>query len=127
MRRQAAVIRASRSWLVGAAALALLCAAGPAPAAAAGPLTATFEKSSDWGSGFVGAYVIRNGGTTAVNGWELRLQLPAGARLTSAWSGVLSGSGTTPVLANEVWTRTIAAGGSVRVGFQGIASGTFAG
>ncbi|MDO8189120.1 cellulose binding domain-containing protein [Conexibacter sp. JD483] len=120
----------SRNWLVGAATVAALAAAtagAAAPASAAGPLTATFEKTSDWGSGFVGAYVIRNGGTTPVSGWEVRLTLPAGARLTSAWSGVLSGTGTTPVLSDESWTRTIAAGGSVRIGLQGVASGLFPG
>jgi chitodextrinase len=98
-----------------------------ASAAQAAANTATFTKTSDWGSGFVGNYVIKNNGTTPLVGWKLELTMPLGASLTSAWSGVLGGVAAKPVLTDESWTRTIPAGGSVQVGFQGVASGTFAG
>ena len=88
------------------------------PAPPSGGLTATFAKSSDWGSGFVGAYTIKNGGSSTVNGWRLEFDLPAGATVTSAWSGKLSSSGSHYVLTDVSWTHTIAPGGSVQVGFQ---------
>ncbi len=87
-------------------------------AAPSGGLTATFFKSSDWGSGFVGGYTIKNGGSSTANGWRLEFDLPAGATVTSAWSGTLSSSGNHYVLTDAAWTHTIAPGGSVQVGFQ---------
>ena len=98
----------------------------PPPPPPSGSVTATFAKSSDWGNGFVGEYTIRNGGTTTVNGWKLEFDLPASETVTSAWSGKLSASGTHYVLTDEDWTRTIAPGASVKVGFQGTYSGAFA-
>ncbi len=106
------------------AALSLLVAA-PASGQAAG-LTATFAKGSDWGSGFIGHYTIRNDTSTAVQGWTLEFDLPARERLASAWSAKLSSSGTHYVLTDEAWTHTIAPGESVEVGFQGAYSGQFA-
>lgn len=106
------------------AALTLLVAA-PASAVAAGP-TATFSKGSDWGSGFIGHYLIRNDTSSAIQGWELEFDLPAGERLTSAWSAKLSSSGSHYVLTDESWTHSIAPGGSVEVGFQGSYGGQFA-
>ena len=89
-------------------------------------LTANFTKGSDWGSGSIGHYTVRNDTSTAVQGWTLEFDLPAGERLTSAWSAKLSSSGTHYVLTDEAWTHTIAPGESVEVGFQGASSGQFA-
>jgi chitodextrinase len=111
--------------LVPLVAVLALSVTGPAAAQAAG-VTATFSKSSDWGSGFVGHYEIRNGGTTAIQGWKLEFDLPAGERLTSAWSARMSSSGNHYVLTDEDWTHTIAPGTSVDVGFQGEYGGQFA-
>ena len=47
------------------------------PAFAAGP-TATFVKTSDWGSGWEGKYTITNGGTTTISSWTVAFDLPAG-------------------------------------------------
>jgi chitodextrinase len=91
-----------------------------------GGLTATFFKSSDWGSGYVGGYTIKNGGSSTVNGWRVEFDLPSRASVTSAWSGVLSSSGNHYVLTDASWTHTIAPGGSVQVGFQVAYTGTFA-
>ena len=104
------------------AALTLLTAA---PASAEAGATATFSKGSDWGSGFIGHYVIRNDTSATIQGWELELDLPAGERLTSAWSAKLSSSGTHYVLTDEAWTHSIAPGGSVEIGFQGTYGGQF--
>jgi chitodextrinase len=100
--------------------------ASPPPPPPAGALTATFTKTSDWGNGFVAEYAIRNGGTSTVTGWKLEFDLPAGETITSAWSGKLSSSGSHYVLTDEDWTRTIAPGATVKVGFQGAYTGTFA-
>ncbi len=104
------------------AALTLLAAV---PAAAEAGAAATFSKGSDWGSGFIGHYVIRNDTAATIRGWELEFDLPVGERLTSAWSAKLSSSGTHYLLTDEEWTRSIAPGGSVEIGFQGAYSGQF--
>lgn len=95
-----------------------LIAAAPATADAAGP-TATFAKTDDWGSGFIGRYTIQNGGATAIDGWRLEFDLPADETITGAWSAKLSRSANHYVLTDEPWTHTIAPGGSVVVGFEG--------
>lgn len=64
-------------------------------------LSANFTKGSDWGSGFIGHYTIRNDTSAAVQGWKLEFDLPAGERLTGAWSAKLSSSGTHYVLTDE--------------------------
>jgi chitodextrinase len=99
--------------------------ASPPPPPPPGTLAATFTKTSDWGNGFVAEYAIRNDGSTTVTGWKLEFDLPATETVTSAWSGKLSSSGNHYVLTDEDWTRTIAPGATVTVGFQGAYSGAF--
>ena len=62
MRLRTAMVTAAVTLLGGVAAVVVA-----APAMAAGP-TATFVKTSDWGSGWEGKYTITNGGTTTMNG-----------------------------------------------------------
>lgn len=96
------------------------------PAAASAATTgATFTKTSDWGNGFVANYVIGNGGSSAMNGWKLEFDLQQGQSLTSAWSSKMTRQGDHYVFTPEDWTRNVAAGGSVQIGFQGAYSGTF--
>jgi hypothetical protein len=109
---------------VGLAALAGLAFAAPASAEAGAP-TAVFEKTSDWGNGFVGGYSIDNDSSAPLEGWKLEFDLPAGERLTSAWSTKMSSSGNHYVLTDEEWTRKVPAGGSVKIGFQGEYFGQF--
>jgi hypothetical protein len=88
-------------------------------------LNAAFTKTSDWGSGFVGEYVIANGGSTPVDAWQLEFDLTPGQALTSAWSAQMSPSANHYVLTPEAWTRSIAPGSSVKIGFQGTSAGGF--
>ena len=71
---------------------AAVAATGPATTAA-GVLSATFTKDSDWGSGYQGHYTITNGTGTAVNGWQLAFGLPASAKLGSFWDAAITTSG----------------------------------
>ena len=87
-------------------------------AAPTGGLTATFAKSNDWGSGFVGGYTIKNNGSTTVNGWRLEFDLPAGASMTGAWNATMTSSGSHYVLTAASWNQVIPAGATASVGFQ---------
>ncbi|MEU9889825.1 cellulose binding domain-containing protein [Sphaerisporangium sp. NPDC051011] len=99
--------------LVLAAAAVLLT---PGAASAASP-TATFVKTSEWGSAFEGSYTINNGGTTSINGWSVAFDLPSGASISSAWDATMSRNGQRFTFTNLGWNATIAPGASAKFGF----------
>lgn len=41
---------------------------------------------STWSSGFTANISITNTGTSTINGWTLKLTLPAGQIITSGWN-----------------------------------------
>ncbi|MFI7573600.1 chitinase [Micromonospora sp. NPDC049497] len=90
------------------------------PAYAAGP-SATFVKTSDWGSGWEGKYTITNGGSSTINGWSLAFDLPAGTSVGTYWDAMLTSSGQRYTFTNRSWNGSVAPGASVSFGF--IASG----
>lgn len=103
--------------LVGVALAVTALVAVPAEAEASGP-TATFTKTSDWGTGFVGEYQVTNGGPTTLQGWTLEFDLPTGAQVTSAWNARMTSAGPHVVFLGEAWTNTLAPGDQVKAGFQ---------
>ncbi|MEV4120775.1 cellulose binding domain-containing protein [Micromonospora sp. NPDC049645] len=108
--------------LVAALAATLGAAWVALPAYAAGP-TASFVKTSDWGSGWEGKYTITNGGSSTINGWSLTFDLPSGTTLGSYWDALLSSAGQRHTFTNRSWNGTIAPGGSVSFGFLASGSG----
>ncbi|GIJ14625.1 chitinase [Micromonospora gifhornensis] len=108
--------------VVGALAAAL-GAVWLAPAAYAASVTASFVKTSDWGTGWEGKYTITNGGTATVNGWSLGFDLPAGTTVGTYWDALLTSSGQRHTFTNRSWNGTIAPGASVSFGFLGSGSG----
>ena len=97
-----------------------------APRAEAAPATASFTKSSDWGSGFEGRYTITNGTTSAIQGWQLAFDLPAGHSISSFWDASMSRSGQRFTFTNLSWNATIAPGASAGFGFIGNPGGAAA-
>jgi chitinase len=119
-------MKRSRSVIV--AATAALVAGGAAlyfagPAAAASP-SATFVKTSDWGSGWEGKYTITNGGTSAISSWKVEFDLPTGTTVGSYWDALLTKSGQHFTFTNPGWGGTIPAGASTSFGFLGSGSGS---
>ncbi|GIJ78192.1 Chitinase [Micromonospora phaseoli] len=108
--------------VVGALAAAL-GAVWLAPAAYAAGVTATFVKTSDWGSGWEGKYTITNGGGATVNGWSLAFDLPAGTTVGTYWDALLTSSGQRYTFTNRSWNGTVAPGASVSFGFLGSGPG----
>ncbi|MFC0541681.1 cellulose binding domain-containing protein [Kutzneria chonburiensis] len=83
-----------------------------------------YEVTSSWNGGFGGAITVTNRAATAVNGWSLTFSWPdAGEAVQSGWNGVWSQTGRQVTVANADWNRTIAAGGSVSLGFNGTDTG----
>ncbi len=98
--------------------LALSLLAWPRTAVAAGGVSATFTKSSQWDSGFVGAYTITNSGPGAIASWRLEFDLPSNASVTSSWNGLLTRSGNHYTVLNDTWNGSLSAGSSANFGFQ---------
>ncbi|AVT34445.1 cellulose-binding protein [Plantactinospora sp. BC1] len=119
MRRRRSLVLSVVAGLVAAVGVAW----GALPAYAAGP-TATFVKTSDWGSGWEGKYTITNGGTSAINGWSVAFDLPAGTTMGSYWDALLTSSGQRHTFTNRSWNGSIAPGASVSFGFLATGSGS---
>ena len=96
---------------------AVAAVAATTPNSAAGTLTATFSKDSDWGTGYQARYTIKNTGSTAVNGWQLKFGLPSSAKLGSSWDTVVTTSGATSTAKDHGYNAVIAPGKSTAFGF----------
>ncbi|MEJ8661343.1 glycoside hydrolase family 18 chitinase [Streptomyces sp. MS1.AVA.4] len=92
------------------------------PAEAAGP-TATYTRTSDWGTGFEGRWTVTNAGTTSVSSWTVEWDFPSGTAVTSGWDADITGSGTHWTAKNKSWNGTLAPGASVSFGFNGTGPG----
>ncbi|NNJ61673.1 MAG: beta-glucosidase [Dactylosporangium sp.] len=94
-----------------------------ASASAGSTCTVTYQVTSQWSTGFIGevAIVVTGG---PVSGWTLTFAFPGSQQVTSAWSAVVTQSGTAVTATNAAWNGTIAAGGSASFGFQGTYDGT---
>lgn len=95
--------------------------AGSASAASVG---AAYSKTSGWGGGYTGQYEITNSTGSALSGWTLKFDLPAGTTISSLWNGTYKVSGQTVTVTAESWNGTIAAGGKATVGFVTSSNGT---
>ena len=94
------------------------------PAQAATSATATFAKTSDWGTGFGGSWTVKNTGTTTINSWTVEWDFPTGTKVTSAWDATVTNSGDHWTAKNVGWNGTLAPGASVSFGFNGTGSGS---
>jgi chitinase len=117
--------RSVRKWsgrrvLVAAVAIAAGAVAIPATQAlSAGTVTAQFTLVQDWGSGWEGKYTITNGTASAINGWRLEFDMPAGGAINTWWDADVTRSGQHYVAVNKSWAPTLAAGASFSWGFNG--------
>jgi endoglucanase len=82
-----------------------------------GACTATVRIDNSWQGGFQATVTVRNTGTAAVNPWTARWTVPTGATLQSGWNATVTQSGTTVTAAAPSWSPSLAAGGSVSIGF----------
>ncbi|MDG4793737.1 cellulose binding domain-containing protein [Micromonospora sp. WMMD1082] len=94
-----------------------------APAAYAAGVTASFVKTSDWGSGWEGKYTITNEGGATVDGWSLAFDLPAGTTIGTYWDALLTTSGQRYTFTNRAWNGTLGPGAAVSFGFVGSGAG----
>lgn len=93
----------------------------PTPPPSAG-CDAALVVSSRWNSGFVGEVRVTNTSATAVEGWALDLDLPAGVTVQTGWGGTWSQQGRSVTVRDVGWNANVPAGATVAVGF--VAGGT---
>ncbi|MGW2868616.1 glycosyl hydrolase family 18 protein [Kitasatospora sp. NPDC001225] len=82
-----------------------------APAHAAGKLTATFT-TADNGSWWQGTYIVHNDNATAVNGWTLEFDLPAGVTIGNSYNGTATVSGRHVTATAAFYNSTVNAHGT---------------
>jgi cell division septation protein DedD len=115
--KQARVIGISvaTAAVVGAGTVAAFSAG--ASSNSAGNVTATFAKTSDWGSGFQGQYTVTNSSGANVHGWTVSFDLPAGENVSSLWNGTMATAGQHITVTNPSWSTDVAPGSSASFGF----------
>ncbi|WP_185052914.1 cellulase family glycosylhydrolase [Thermocatellispora tengchongensis] len=86
--------------------------------------TATFAKTSDWGTGYTAQYTIRNTGATAMSGWTVVVEMPAGTSVGTYWDALMTASGNRYTFTARDYNRTIAPGAETTFGFTVFGSGT---
>ncbi len=80
-------------------------------------MVATYTQTTGWGTGFNGAMMLKNTGTTAITGWTMEFDMTA--NIVNIWNAVIvSHVGTRYVITNAAWNGTIAAGAEISFGFQ---------
>lgn len=94
--------------------------AGTAQAAAVG---AAYTKTSGWNGGYTGQYVLTNATGKAQSDWTLEFDLPAGTKIGSLWNGEHKVVGRHVTVKPASWTKDLAPGASVTVGFVASAEG----
>jgi hypothetical protein len=78
-----------------------------------------YTNNSQWPGGFTAQVVIGNTSSSAISSWTLNFTFPGDQHITSDFNGTASQSGENATLTNASYNGSIAAGGSVTVGFQG--------
>jgi len=75
--------------------------------------------ANEWPGGFTANVTINNTGSTTVNGWTLTFSYPGDQKVTNAWNGTVTQSGTTVTAVNAGYNGSIAPGAATTFGFQG--------
>ncbi|MEV5437630.1 cellulase family glycosylhydrolase [Streptomyces sp. NPDC052682] len=84
------------------------------PAASCG---VAYKVTNQWPGGFQGEIVLRNTGSSAINGWTLRWTFPDSQRISNLWGGTATQSGADVTVTSLPYTASIPASGSVTLGF----------
>ncbi|GAB2729968.1 cellulase family glycosylhydrolase [Streptomyces bullii] len=77
----------------------------------------TYRVTGEWPGGFQGEIVLRNTGSSAINGWTLRWTFPDSQRITNLWGGTATQAGSEVTVTSASYTAAIPAAGSVTLGF----------
>jgi len=79
----------------------------------------TYSLVNSWQGGFQGQTVVKNTGSSAINGWTLAWTFPGDQKITQLWNGFSTQSGEAVRVTNASYNAAIPPGGTVAVGFTG--------
>src|SRR4051812_21242084 len=99
----------------------VVAAAGPG--LAAGGLSATFAKTSDWGAGYTARYTVANASASTITSWRVEFDLPSTTTLSAFWEADVVRSGNHYTATSVSYNSTVAPGGSSGFGFNANGSG----
>lgn len=94
----------------------------PAPGGP-GACSGTYSVTGSWPGGFQGQVVVRNTGSTTLNGWQLGWTFPGNQVITNLWNGSFKQSGTGVTVTNAAYDGTLAPGATATVGFTATGTG----
>ncbi|GAA1782156.1 hypothetical protein GCM10009682_00510 [Luedemannella flava] len=86
--------------------------------------SAAYRLVNSWSGGLQAEVTVRNGGTSTLNGWTVRMTLPGGQSITSLWNGVNTGTSGAVSVRNAPYNGTLPASGSATFGY--VANGSSA-
>ncbi|BFV59083.1 cellulose binding domain-containing protein [Kitasatospora sp. CMC57] len=113
--------RSRKGTVIGATSVATTIVAGAAVTFAATASAATpgavYSRTSTWETGYTGQYLVTNPDSTAIDGWTLSFDLPAGARIDSLWNATFTATGQHVTVKPQDWSKRIEPGKSLDVGF----------
>ncbi|WP_165944343.1 S8 family serine peptidase [Micromonospora sp. KC213] len=93
------------------------------PPASTGACQVTYSINSN-GGGFTSTIVIKNTGSSTINGWTLAFALPAGQTYANGWSATYATSGQNVTATSVSWNSTLHPQGTATIGFNGTGNGT---
>ena len=79
----------------------------------------TYSLVNSWQGGFQGQTVVKNTGSSAINGWTLAWTFPGDQKITQLWNGFYTQSGEAVRVTNASYNAAIPPDGTVAVGFTG--------
>ena len=82
-----------------------------------------YNKTDDWGHGFVGRVQLINAGNTPIDGWEVTWTFGGNQSIDKSWSGGFNQSGRTVRVTPLSWNTLIEPGRSAEFGFSATYSG----
>src|SRR5262249_9053996 len=92
--------------------------ASPSASTAARVLTAGYAVRGRWDGGFNAEVTVTNIGSQPVEGWTVRLQMPADVAVGAAWSADVRQVSTMGTPRSQPWSTDVAPGAAVHMGFE---------
>jgi cellulose 1,4-beta-cellobiosidase len=91
----------------------------PTPTTGAAGCSVTYSLINSWPGGFQGQAVVKNTGSSTINGWTLAWAFPGDQKITQLWNGSYTQSGEAVRVTNASYDAAIPPGSTVTVGFTG--------
>jgi len=94
----------------------------PGPTGGSGACKVT-NTVNPWNNGLTDNVTITNTGSTAINGWQLKFNLPSGQNITSGWNATYSPTSGQVTATNMSYNGALPPGASTTIGYQATHSG----